>query len=277
MDHFHQPACFFARVQDLLAAGRPFAIATVTAVHGSTPRKTGAKMLVLHDGAIEGTVGGGLFEGLVVKAAMQALTDGQPRTIEHKLDKQEGAVGGGDICGGDMAAFIEPFQPRPTLIQIGCGHVGRALLRQFAVLGFTTVAVEDHAPSLAAGVMPPVDRVITTMEPAELHDLPFGEQTYVIIATRGHERDAELATFAVTHPLAYLGVIGSRKKAAHMRAMMQQAATDPDAMTRVHSPIGLDIGSQTPEEIAVSVAAQIIALRAGKKSFSAQGPAPTCL
>lgn len=254
MDPFHNPAAFFQRIQELLATRRSFAVATVTGVKGSTPREAGAKMIIHPDGTSEGTVGGGAFEGVVVSAAQAAITERTPRLVEHALTEETGAM-----CGGTMAAFVEPYATGPTLIMIGCGHVGRAILRQFRALGFYTVAVEDHAH----GDIVDADQVVPTMEPSQLGDLPFGNDCFVIVATRGHERDSELACFAVTQQLAYLGIIGSKKKAAFVRGQVQAAAPSAEAMAKVHTPIGLPIGSQTPEEIAVSVAAEIIAIRAG--------------
>lgn len=261
MDPFCQPRLFFKRVNELLEQNQSFAVATVTMSEGSTPRKSGAKMIVFADGTIEGTVGGGIFEEETVKAAQNSLRTMSPAEVTVDLSAQ----GGKSMCGGAMKAYIEPYNPNPWLIIFGAGHVGQAFIKTFAGLGFRLAVVEEYAPELTPETAPLVDMIIPTFDTAQMGDLPFGANTWVVVCTRGHAHDLDMAKFAVTKDFAYLGIIGSRSKSDYILSSLRAVAPDQDRMAKVYTPIGLPIGSQTPAEIAVSLAAQIIALQHDKK------------
>ncbi len=260
MDPFAKPDMFFKRVNELFAENTPFAIATVIESEGSTPRKSGAKMLIRADGSHEGTVGGGIFEDETVKAALNSLKTMAPTIVGVDLSKE----GGKSMCGGGMKAYIEPYSPLPWLIIFGAGHVGLACISAFHALGFRIAVAEEYAPDLTPETRPMVDIVVPTFDTAKMEELPFGPNSYVLVCTRGHAHDLEMATFAIKHEFAYLGVIGSKSKSKFIMDNLRAASPDEERLSKVYTPIGLPIGSQTPAEIAVSLAAQIIALQHGK-------------
>ncbi len=242
-----------SRIAELEAKAQPVALVTVVKASGSTPRAPGARMLVFEDGRIEGTVGGGAVESAARQTAMQCLQDGRPRFVEHKLTQELGMC-----CGGQVGLFIEALLPAPRLIIFGAGHVGQALTRMAAQAGFV-VHVADEREELL--------QVCRLAEARELHDdlhdpaLPFGSNTYVVIATHDHGLDQRLAERVLKQRFGWLGVIGSRRKAELTRQRLHAKDFEPAIVDRLRSPIGLAIAAETPEEIAVSVLAELIAVR----------------
>jgi xanthine dehydrogenase accessory factor len=220
-------------------------------------------MLVLADGAIEGTVGGGKVEHVVREAAARVLERRVPESLSYELSA-ELDMG----CGGQMTFFIEPIITQPPLLVFGCGHVGTALIRAAAPLGFDIVAVDDFAQNANCERLPEASEIINTYDLAELGQrLPFGEDTYAIILTREHKYDQQLLEFCIEQPTAYLGVIGSPRKARLQRQRLADKGVPPDVIDRVRCPVGMDIGAETPEEIAVAICAQLINVRRGGPKF----------
>jgi xanthine dehydrogenase accessory factor len=222
-------------------------LCTVIRTRGSTPRHAGSKMLVYPDGHILGSVGGGGLEQQVIEASLGALRDSQPRLLEiNMVDPSRGDVG---ICGGTVEVFVEPILPKPVLIVIGAGHVGKAVAHLAHWLGFH-VAVNDDRPEFCTiQAVPDGDEFY----PCLMADLP---KQLAITSWLG--LPALLDT-----PAAYLGVIGSQRRWAEARKQLLKAGVSAEKLARVHTPIGLDIHAETPEEIAVSILGQIIALRNG--------------
>jgi xanthine dehydrogenase accessory factor len=251
----------YSRLAELAAAGQPVAVCTVTKAAGSVPRQPGAKMLVFPDGRSEGTVGGGAMEARVVQEALAALADGKPRTLEYSLsDATRGDPG---ICGGTLEVFVEPVQPQPTLLVIGAGHVGRTAARLGGWLGFRVVVSDDRAELLTAELFPDVDQFLA----APIAELPgklaINSQTYILLTTRNADVDVAGLPALLESGAAYIGVIGSRKRWAEARQRMQAAGVPAASLDRVHSPMGLELNAETPEEIAVSIMAELIMLRRG--------------
>lgn len=245
--------CILARVAQLEASGEAVALVTVVRASGSTPRAPGARMIVFLNGQIEGTIGGGAVEDSARAAAAECLADGRPRFIEHRLTQELGMC-----CGGQVSLFVERIQPAPRLIVFGAGHVGQALTRMAAQAGFVVHVADER------------DELLTESRLAEaraLHPdlqdpaLPFGAEAYVVIATHDHALDQRLVERSLGRPFRWLGVIGSRRKAELTKKRLLNKGFDAAAVDRLRTPIGLAIAAETPEEIAVSILAELIAVR----------------
>ncbi|MEX1247174.1 MAG: XdhC family protein [Anaerolineales bacterium] len=251
----------FSRLAALEAGGQSAALCTVTRTSGSVPRRAGAKMLVFPDGRIEGTVGGGELEARVIAEALAALKDGQPRMVEYSLvDRERGDPG---ICGGTVEVFVEPVQPQSTLLIIGAGHVGRALAQLAEMLGYR-VLLSDDRPDLCTPEAVPHAQAFYPVPISELPDnLDITSQTYVALTTRNAELDIKGLPALLGSPAAYIGVIGSRRRWAEARKKMEAAGVPAAHLDRVHSPMGLELNAETPEEIALSIMSEIVMLRRG--------------
>lgn len=252
----------YTRLAELQARGESVALCTVTQTSGSVPRQAGAKMLVFPNGRIEGTIGGGAMESRVIDEALAALKDGQPRTLEYSLagDAERGDPG---ICGGTLEVFVEAIQPQATLLIIGAGHVGRAMAKLAKFLGFRILVSDDRPELCTPEIVPEAD----VFYPGPISDLPkqldINAQTFVVLTTRNAEVDVNGLPALLDLPAGYLGVIGSRKRWAEARKKMEAAGIDKKKLDRVVSPMGIELNAETPEEIAVSIMAQIIMIRRG--------------
>jgi len=248
----------FTQAARLLAERVAFAVVTVVRTAGSTPRHLGAKMLV-HAGGALGTIGGGRWEHEVTAAAQAALAAGRPRMLRLHLTHELAMC-----CGGEMEVFIDVTAPPAPLIIFGGGHVGAALAPLARTIGFD-VHVVDELEEFASPERFPGARLHHSFDPRDWGELPLGPRTVVVVTTRDHAVDQAVLEALVGRDLGYLGVIGSRGKAGRFRRRLEAKGVAPAQLARVHMPIGLDIGAETPEEIAVSVIAQLIQLRhAGK-------------
>ncbi len=221
--------------------------ATVVEVQGASPAPLGAKMLVWPDGRTSGTVGGGALEGRVVAEARAALAEGRSRLCHYVL-REEGQDAVGMLCGGDVRVFIEVHRPAPLLLLVGGGHVGRPLVEMARMVGFRVEVVD----------VDPKRRSVESLE-----QVPISEDTYVVIMTGDAAADEAALRYVVEKPAAYIGLIGSRRKVHLIFEHLQQAGISEEALTRVHAPIGLDLGGRTPAEIALAVAAEMVAVRYG--------------
>lgn len=241
--------------------GKPAALATVIAVEGSVPRHLGSKMLVWDDGRIVGTVGGGAMEARVVADALATLADGRSRTVSYTLnDLRDGDPG---ICGGTVTLFVEPLQTRPTLLVIGCGHVGKALAELGKWTGFRVIVSDDRAEFCNPAHIPGMDGYLVC-KPAEVATQGvIDARTYVAAVTRGLPVDELLIPALLRTGAAYLGLIGSRRRwALTARALLEKGVRAED-LERVHAPIGLELEAETPQEIAISILAEIIMVQRG--------------
>jgi len=251
----------FQALANLEANNQAGALCTIISSQGSTPRPTGSKMLVYPDGRIAGTVGGGELENRVIKEALAAILDGKPRRLEYSMsDPERGDPG---VCGGQVEVFVEPVQPKPTLVVIGSGHVGKAVAHLAQWLGFRLVVNDDRPEFCTPEAVPEADIYIpTTIEelPKELDITPW---TYLVLTTRGTLVDIAGLPALLATPAAYIGVIGSQRRWATTRQMLLESGVTEAEISRVHSPMGLELNAETPEEIAVSILAEIIMLRQG--------------
>ena len=237
-------------------AGHPVALVTVVGANGSAPRSSGARMLVFADGQIVGTVGGGNFEYRLISEAQEAIKLGRPRRIHLDLTRDLGMC-----CGGTMETFIEPLQQREQLVIYGAGHVGQATANLAVALEFDTTVVDDRDEWIRADRFRPEVKCMEADPLRILDQLPFGAHCYHLVVTHAHQLDQDLLERLLPRPLDWLGMIGSRAKLARFFVRLEAAGVDPEQFKRVNSPVGLDIGAETPEEIAVSILAELIAVR----------------
>lgn len=238
----------------------PAALCTVVRTQGSTPRHATSKMIVYPDGRMEGTVGGGEVENRVVAEALAALKDGRPRLLSYSM--ADPARGDPGVCGGQVEVFVEPLIPRPTLVVIGAGHVGKAVVHLGKWLGFRVVVSDDRSTLCTPQATPGADAYYACAMAELPLQLPITPQTYFVLTTRGTDVDAAGLPAILDTPAAYFGVIGSKRRWAITRQKLLDAGVPEEKLALIHSPVGLDIRAETPEEIAISVLAQIIAFRA---------------
>jgi xanthine dehydrogenase accessory factor len=253
----------FAAVADALERGEAAALVTIVATRGSTPQRVGAKMLVYADGRIVGTIGGGCYENDAFWKAREAITNRRPQLLHYEL-ADDFAQETGLICGGQMDVYVEPIEPAPELYIIGAGHVGFHLARLAHEVGFRVTVVDDREKFANAERFPTAEEIVVDNIPAWVAGVRLPPHAYVVIVTRGHTNDLEALRALAPHELRYLGLIGSRAKVARIFDALKTDHMTGEQLQRVHAPIGLDIGAVTPQEIAVSILAELIAVKHGK-------------
>ena len=240
--------------------GRRGAAATIVNVRGSIPSFKTAKMLVRDDGSIVGTIGGGCVEAEVWQAAREVMESERPRSLNFDLNKDP-KNDTGLVCGGTLEIFIEPILPLAELFIFGAGHVATSVYRMARLVGFDVTVVDDRDAYANRERFPEAQQVLAEDFDAAMAQLTPGESSYIVIATRGHRDDLRVLRWAVQTPACYVGMIGSKRKTATIFRQLQAEGLAADLFERVHAPIGLDIGALTPEEIAVSIMAELIAKR----------------
>ena len=257
------------QLAEAVDGGMAVASATVVDTSRSVPRRAGAKMLVFRDGSISGTVGGGEMEARVVSEAVAALADGRCRLLSYRLvDPGRGDPG---VCGGDVQIFVEPHMPEPTVIVMGYGHVGRAVAQLAGWLGFRVVATDDRP--MTTGDSPdstesggdwgdggPDELVIGSVDDL-LEGRTLDQDVSVVLVTRNVDVDSAALPALLATDAGYVGVMGSERRWATTRARLEAEGVDPAALDRVHAPIGIEMGAETPEEIALSIMAEVVAHR----------------
>ena len=243
--------------------GEEAALVTIVAAHGSTPQRVGAKMLVFSDGRTTGTIGGGCYENDAVGKARQAIGSRKPQLVHYDL-ADSFAEETGLICGGQMDVYIDPIEPAPRLYLIGAGHVALHLARVAHEAGFRIHVVDDREKFANRERFPDADELIVDDIPGWLQRAELAPTTYVVVLTRGHRHDLGALRALAPRALRYVGLIGSRAKIARLYEALQAEGTPAESLSRIYAPIGLDIGAVTPQEIAISIAAELIAVRYGK-------------
>lgn len=244
------------------ADGEPAALVTVTATEGSTPQKAGAKMLVYADGRIVGTIGGGCVEAEMTWRARQAIEERRPQNASYDLTPDQ-AGEDGLVCGGRMQVFIEPIESTPTLCLFGAGHVSQPLARLAKGAGFRVEVVDDRLKFANRERFPDADLVVVDGFAASADRLTLGRNTYAVVVTRGHGGDAEALRTVLRRGLRFVGLLGSKPKLVHVVTALEEQGIPADELAQVRCPLGVEIGAVTPEEIAVSVLAEMIAVRRG--------------
>jgi xanthine dehydrogenase accessory factor len=250
----------YEQIVQLRRDGRRGAVATIVNVRGSIPSFKTAKMLVRDDGSIVGTIGGGCVEADVWQAAREVMESEKPRTLTFDLN-QDPKYDTGLVCGGTLEVFIEPVLPPALLYVFGAGHVAINLCQVASNAGFDVVVTDDRT-SYATKERFPTAREIHALDFDEaIQKLDPNETSYIVIVTRGHRDDMRILRWAVQTRSRYVGMIGSKRKVIEIFKTLQKEGVPAHLFDRVYAPIGLDIGAITPEEIAVAITAELIAIR----------------
>jgi xanthine dehydrogenase accessory factor len=262
-------------------SGISSALATVVESAGSSPRKAGAKMLVHGDGSTLGTIGGGKVELETIEAALAAIRSGLPRTVSFSLTEEYGHV-----CGGRLLIYIDPVCLKPHLLIIGAGHVGKALSAAAKFAGFRISVADDRSEYAHISQVPDADDIFVGDPAGALARFTVDPDTFIVIATTGFEKDFAAVREALKTDACYIGLIGSRRKREVLAQTLTSEGYPPDTIERLKIPVGLDIGAETPSEIAVSIVAQLIESRRkhaaervsdspGRRAVEADGPLKT--
>src|SRR6202142_341144 len=240
--------------------GQKCAIATIVQVRGSIPSFESAKLLVREDGSMVGTIGGGCVEAEVWNAAREVIATNKPRHMSFSLG-QDAAYDNGLICGGQLDVFVECVTPQPGAMIFGGGHISKSLAKVLDLAGFR-VSVVDNREAFANRERFPEAAEVHAEEYEEVYPkLPITESTFIVIVTRGHRDDMRVVRWAVTTPARYISMIGSKRKVISVIKELEKDGLSSESFDRIYAPMGLEIGAISPEEIAISVAAERIAMR----------------
>jgi xanthine dehydrogenase accessory factor len=249
----------FEEIVQMRRAGRRGALATIVHTNGSIPSYESSRMLVRDDGTIAGTVGGGCVEAEVWAAAKDVIQNEQPRKMTFNLN-HDAAYDAGLICGGTLEIFVEPILPQPTVYLFGGGHVSTAVARVAHQAGFAIGIIDDRESFANSERFPTASEIYTTYEDAFAKIRP-NSSSYLLIVTRGHKDDMNVLAWAIDTEARYIGMIGSKRKVISVYRALEKEGHNLEKFERVHAPVGLDIGALSPDEIAVSIAAELIAVR----------------
>lgn len=242
-------------------AGKSVVLGTIIKDRGSVPRRTGAKMLIYQDGRTSGTVGGGEMESRALEEASHIFESGQSHILTYAfVDPSKGDPG---ICGGEIELFMELHLPPATLYIIGCGHVGRALAAQGQLAGYRVVVTDDREAMATPEQIPHADSYLPGSIEDALKAQPITDNTYIALVTRNVMIDRQVLPKLLKTPAPYIGVMGSRRRWAETKKLLLADGLDAAELDRFHSPLGLELNAETPEEIAVSIVAEIIMVRRG--------------
>jgi xanthine dehydrogenase accessory factor len=253
----------FSALNDALQKGEEVALVTIVSSTGSTPQRVGAKMLVYADGRTVGTIGGGCYENESFWKAREAIKNRKPVTMKFDLN-DDFAQETGLVCGGQMEVFIEPVEPSPELFVFGAGHVGYFVAKMAREVGFQVHVIDDrekfaNTERFGDGIDVVVDDIPNWIESNRLPPT-----SYAVIVTRGHTHDLDAMRSLSARQFRYLGLIGSKAKVKRIFDALLEEGVAADTLKGIHAPIGLDIGAITPQEIAVSIVAELIAVKHGK-------------
>jgi len=250
----------YEEIVQLRQAGRRGAVATIVNVRGSIPSFETAKMLIRDDGSIFGTIGGGCVEAEVWQAAREVMESEKPRTLTFNLN-QNPKYDTGLVCGGTLDIFIEPVLPPASLYVFGAGHVALSLYRTAKNAGFDINVVDDRASYANRERFPEAKEVIAEDFDRAMAQITPNETSYIVIVTRGHHDDMRVLRWAVQTQARYIGMIGSKRKTITIFRELVKEGISEKLFERVHAPVGFDIGAITPEEIAIAITAELIAVR----------------
>jgi len=250
----------YEEIVKLRHEGRRGAVATIVNVSGSIPSFKTAKMLVRDDGSIVGTIGGGCVEAEVWQAAREVIESEKPRTLSFNLN-QDPKYDTGLVCGGTLEIFIESILPLALLYIFGAGHVGINLCKTASNAGFDVTVIDDRPTFANRERFPEAKEVIAEDFDQVMARLQLSASSFVVIVTRGHHDDMRVLRWAVQTPARYIGMIGSKRKTITIFQALTEEGIPAQLFERVHAPVGLDIGAVTPEEIAVAITAELIAIR----------------
>jgi xanthine dehydrogenase accessory factor len=240
--------------------GQKSALATIVQVRGSIPSFESAKLLVREDGSMLGTIGGGCVEAEVWNAAREVMETEKPRHMSFNLG-QDAAYDNGLICGGQLDVFVEPVIPSPHVFIFGAGHISKSLAKVLAMAGFLTTVIDDREAFANRERFPEADEVVAGEYEEVCAGLNIVDGAYIVIVTRGHRDDMRVLRWAVGTAAKYVAMIGSKRKVINVIKELEKEGMAHETLSRVFAPMGLEIGAVSPEEIAISVAAEMIAIR----------------
>ncbi|MEZ3435091.1 MAG: XdhC/CoxI family protein [Lachnospiraceae bacterium] len=241
--------------------GKSCAVVTIVEADGSTPRSKG-KMIVYTDGSTKGTIGGGAVELLAIRDARECIRKGENLAKTYDLNSPSSETG--MTCGGCMTVLIEAFAARPLLVVCGAGHVGGAVLHLASFVGFDTLLIDDREEAAIADKIALADRFVRVKGfEEEVAAMDIRPDAYYLIATHGHSFDGEALAAILTKEAKYIGMIGSSKKIEALFGRLKEKGFTQEQLDKVYTPVGLDLGGETPEEIAVAVIAEVMAVKYG--------------
>jgi xanthine dehydrogenase accessory factor len=249
----------FEEIVKMRRAGQRGALATIVHTNGSIPSYESSRMLVREDGSISGTIGGGCVEAEVWAAAKDVMQKESPRKMVFNLNN-EATYDNGLICGGTLEVFVEPILPQPVVYLFGGGHVSMAVAKAAFAAGFGIAVVDDRESFANKERFPMAQDIYTSYEDAFEKTHP-NAATYLVIVTRGHKEDMRVLAWAVRTDARYIGMIGSKRKVLSVYNALEEEGYKPEEFERVFAPMGLEIGALSPEEIAISIVAELIAVR----------------
>ena len=249
----------FEEIVRMRRAGQRGALATIVHTNGSIPSYESSRMLVREDGSSLGTIGGGCVEADVWAAAREVMHKEAPRKMVFNLNN-EASYDNGLICGGTLEVFVEPILPQPMLYLFGGGHVSTAVAKAASAAGFGIGVVDDREAFANKERFPMAQEIYTSYEEA-FEKIHPNAASYLVIVTRGHKEDMRVLAWAVRTEARYLGMIGSKRKVLSVYQALENEGYKAEEFERVYAPMGLEIGALSPEEIAVSIAAELVAVR----------------
>lgn len=255
----------FEEIVRMRKAGERGALATIVHTNGSIPSYESSRMLVREDGSVAGTIGGGCVEAEVWAAAKEVMQQEQPRKMVFNLN-HDAAYDVGLICGGTLEIFVEPLLPQPKLYIFGGGHVSLSVARAANAAGFGIGVIDDRAAFANSERFPMATEIHTAYQDA-FEKLKPNASTYLLIVTRGHKDDMRVLAWAVRTPARYIGMIGSKRKVISVYKALEKEGYSAEEFEHVRAPVGLDIGALSPEEIAVSITAELVAVRRNAKNL----------
>jgi len=250
----------YEEVVRLRRLGQKCALATIVQVNGSIPSYESAKLLVREDGSMVGTVGGGCVEAEVWNAAREVMETERPRQMNFSLG-QDASYDNGLICGGQLSVFVEPVVPQPRAFIFGAGHISKSISKVATLAGFASVIVDNRETFANRERFPEADEIFAQEYEDVFPKLAVRDTSYIIIVTRGHRDDMRVLRWAVETNAKYIAMIGSKRKVIGVVKELEKEGISRSLFERIFAPMGFEIGAITPEEIAVSVVAEMIAVR----------------
>jgi len=244
--------------------GEICALASIVRVKGSTPRPEGSKMLVRSDGSILGSIGGGCLEASVWEAAKEVIRQETPKVLDFDLTGREDTPEG-LICGGILQVLVEPILPQPVVYILGAGHIGFAVSKLATILGFQVVVIDERPAYANKERFPDAEQIYVEDPTSMISKLNINQASYLVIACRGHLEDQEALAESLKTPAGYIGMLGSRKKVKTVFANLIEQGVPEESLQKVHAPIGIPIATDTPEEIAISIVAEMVDVRRQNK------------
>jgi xanthine dehydrogenase accessory factor len=250
----------FNQLDQAVKSGKGAAIVTVVKSTGSTPAETGKMMLVYEDGHIEGTIGGGNLEKTTIEKTVELIRKGRSELIQFDLGKDLAMN-----CGGHVEVFVRVVKPDYRLIIVGGGHIAYYLNQLAKIVHFKTTIFDNREEMLTEARYPNADELVLGDIPEKLSQYPLTENDFVVVVTHGHKHDEDALFVLANEPVRYIGAIGSRRKVKIMFDNLENRGISKEALSRIYSPIGLTLGGNSPEEIALGIMAEIQYLKTGRQ------------